>query len=108
MTLEKGDYFVVTRGPELHPCSMFGLDFFGIAQQRDDERPRYDRSHEGNVYQAMAVAGDVVAAKLVATNRPYRICADRIGAVESLNTGELEVITVGRDFVEALGVEAAS
>lgn len=103
MNIEKGDYFIITRGREYTvDTSIFSSIFGGGEDWKQSAEPRqkhYDRSFHGCVFQALAVEHLMVAAKFV-----HGRCS-LFPPVISLNVSELEVMTVGKDYVRALGVE---
>jgi len=105
MNIEKGEYFVVTRGVELHKMPSLSLFPFDMGeswkQNRDvDEKPRYDRSYVEKVFQALEVCGDHVAARCVFGDKggEYGLLNKTI----SLNLTELEIWPVTKEYIEAL------
>lgn len=87
--IERGEFFVVTRGFELH------ADQVGPGESK----PRYDRSYEGCVFKALEVCGTVIAAQCVHAEGHKR---DWMGRVFSLHTAGLEVWPVTAAYVAAL------
>ena len=106
MNIDVGDYFVITRGREMNTSGLgsFASIVFGGSEdwkQPKDSKPQYDRSYTDCIFQAVAVEGQMVAAKLVYRTHGYG--AD----VMSMNTAEYELMTVGKDYVRAMGVEVS-
>ena len=101
MEIEVDEYFVVKRGIELNPrmLSLFpSEDPFKdsiLGKQNEDKPPRYDRSHEGIIYKALAVCSDHIAAECVfAENYKSDKCGQRI----SLNTSEVVIWPVTEKY----------
>lgn len=99
MNIEQGDYFVVTRG---FPLSMDSWSAFsemlgggGVSTKQEQQ---YDRSHEGEVFLAVEVCGPVIAARRVFTRSRYH----PLGEALSLNTSELEVWPVTKQYLASL------
>jgi len=97
--IEKHDFFVVTRGVKLSEIPIIGHDFI----VRTDGEKEYDRSHEGNVYQALEVCGDMIAAKCIHAIM-YGVF-NPVGITYSLNSTELELWPVSLEYIKALGYE---
>lgn len=97
--IEKHDFFVVTRGVQLLEIPIIGQDFI----VRTDGEKEYDRSHEGKVYQALEVCGDMIAAKCIHAT----VCGvfNPVGITRSLNSTELELWPVSLEYIKALGYE---
>lgn len=101
--IEPGEYFVVTRGFRLQTANTLSLSTFDIgAQPQRDSEPHYDRSHEGLIYYAEEVCGDMVAAKCVAVDGHHHWKQQHIGKTVSLNTSEVEVFPVTEKYVQAV------
>jgi hypothetical protein len=105
MNVERGEYFVVTRGFELLGPSMvrsvlFGEELEPWKEQRDD-KPQHDRSMEGVVFEAVEVCGAMIAARVVVQRSTYAGCYP-LGKCASINTTEVEVWPVTKAYVEAL------
>jgi len=95
--IEKNDFFVVTRGVKLSDLPIIGQDFI----VKTDAEKEYDRTHEGRVYKALEVCGDMIAAKCI--HATIYGMFNPIGAVLSLNSAELELWPVGAEYIKALG-----
>lgn len=100
MEIETGDYFVVTRGFK-YGCINFNL--FGTPR---DEEPSYDRSYGGCVFLAREVCGPMVAAKCVYSEHDYK--GELVGKTISLNTSEVEVMTVTAQYLEKMDIKAGN
>ena len=102
MEIEKGDYFTITRGIKLNmskPFSFLGfMDMEGKSwktNKQEDDEPKYDRSYHDCVFLAREVCMPMVAAEII-TGHTYG------NKIISLNLGEIEVMTVSKQYVEAL------
>ena len=105
MDLEAGEYFAVTRGFEYNDSfSVALLPMFGAAPK--DNKPYYDRSHEGLIYQAEEVCFPMVAAKCIANKSPFNHKNESVGTVISLNLTEIEIMTLTTKYLKPIGVEA--
>ena len=103
MEIEKGDFFAITRGIKLNtsnPLSFFG--FMGMEgeswktnRQVDEDEPKYDRSYHDCVFIAREVCMPMVAAEIVIGHTYGNRCI-------SLNLSEIEVMTLSKQYVEAL------
>lgn len=102
MTIEKGDYFAVTRGLEMGKPGVF-VAAFGFDSPKSD-KPEYDRSHDGQIYLAEEVCGDMVAARCVGSRCFHSSKERNIGKVYSLNLSEVEVMTLTPEYLKAIGV----
>jgi hypothetical protein len=102
MNIEPGDYFIVTRGVETnrHPSFTTGYDGFLKATEIVTDKPTYDRSHDGLVYLAIEVCGQMIAAKCVGGSWSYH--RSHVGRVRSLNTSEVEVWPVTEAYANAV------
>ena len=89
MTIERGDFFVVTRG----------FEYAGLPPATET-KPQYSREHEGRIYRADEVCGPMVAATVIATTKGY---GPKVGQTISLNTTEVEVMTVTTEYVRLVG-----
>lgn len=116
MNLEPGDYFIVTRGIRLRSAVNPFSAMLGESWKDSDAEPDYDRSHDGRLYHCLAVAHNHVACELVfppisqedygfftRARQPNALSANGY-PLGSLNLSEIEVMTVGKDYVRALGV----
>ena len=101
--IEAGDYFSVTRGFEFGKVSSISGLFHIPAQ--DDNKPSYDRSHEGMVYLAMESCFPMVAAKCVYVDNNHSYKSDCLGKVISLNTSEIETMVLSKKYLESLGIQ---
>lgn len=105
MILEQGEYFAVTRGFKWSKESPVFMAIFGGESWKvpdTDEPPRYDRGWEGVIFQAEAVCGELVAARIL-TGGQFRFA--KIGQVTSLDLNEIEVMPLTLTYVRAMGVE---
>lgn len=57
MNIETGDFFVVTRGFPFSNDTSLDLILGNVVTK--EKRQEYDRSHEGDVFQAVEVCGPV-------------------------------------------------
>lgn len=101
MTIEKGDYFTVTRGYEYNPAA-FASIFSPVAVET---KPQYDRSYDGVIFRAVEVCGPMVAAEVI-VGRDFVIDGRNCGAYKhkriSLNTTEVELMTVTPEYLAAI------
>lgn len=99
MIIEKGDLFIVTRGPRLRSRDGFGFSLSAFTTTAVSEKvdDRFDRSYNGCVFRALEVSGD---GKCVACECLFGFFAGR-GRL-SLHIDELEVMTVGPEYLAAL------
>jgi len=101
MVLEKGDYFTITRGVKLNRSSFNIFGLMGMDGEswkndnQDDDEPQYDRSYHDCVFLAREVCMSMVAAEIVYGHSygPKTL---------SLRLNELEIMTVTKQYVEAL------
>ena len=102
MQLETGDLFVVTRGFKygVLPNPLYSI--FGLTPQKDDDERGYDRSLScyGQVWRALEVCGDSVAAECVHVNTPFG--DSQVGNKLSINISEMEIMTVTEKYLAAL------
>lgn len=116
MNLEPGDYFIVTRGIRLRTQQNPFSAMLGESWKDSVAEPDYDRSHDGRLYHCLAVAHNHAACELVfppilqedygfftRSRQPNALSANGY-PLGSLNLSEIEVMTVGKDYVHALGV----
>lgn len=101
MVIEKGDFFVITRG--INSCKS---NFLFTRQEESwkepqDEEDRYDRSYHNKVFFAAEVCGQLVAATLIHGGTTWIHENQTI----SLNISEIEVMTVSKTYVAALKTE---
>ncbi|HUU93203.1 MAG TPA: hypothetical protein VM238_18570 [Phycisphaerae bacterium] len=109
--IEPGEYFIVTRGVRLNTddfgflSNLFaprdsGYDGFlsppAAVANPTEKPPRYDRSYEGRIYRALAVASGVIVAECVVE----RWTGEK-GARKLINTREVEVWPVTEQFARA-------
>jgi hypothetical protein len=87
MTIDKGQLFVVTRGFK-----------HGKMFTQSHLTDSYDRGFEGQVFAAVEVCDTAVAAERIISSDSYH----KVGEVVSINLLENEVMTVTREYVEAL------
>jgi hypothetical protein len=99
MVVEKGDYFVITRGIELN-MDAFGM--FGQEPRREPTRPFYDRSWNGVVFRADDVADCVVVAEIVAMNPEMRTQWRKVGMTHMVNLSEVEAMVVSPTFANRM------
>lgn len=109
--IETGDYFVVRRGypmGQLPPLlSFFGPPSTGydgwLTPSKPDEPtgPKYDRSWEGMLFEALECCPPMIAGRAVWTTG-YK--EDRVGQVVSFNMDEVELWPVTRKYAVACGV----
>lgn len=100
MQIEKGDYFIVERGFELNTRGMSSFaSLLGFPEPKQDDRPQYDRSYNGLIFEALEVCGVMVAARCVVSTKGW---GDDVGEVLSLHTNELELMTVTREYVDSI------
>ena len=102
MIIEKGDYFVITRGVKVrntfYPFSAF-LGMEGESwKQNNHEEEHYDRSFHDCVFIAHEVCGQMVAAEILAGDE---YCVSKHKKL-SLNLDEIEVMTVTKEYVDSL------
>lgn len=112
MNIEAGDYFVVVRGFKLNDVPFFfpemgcqcGECFQGNEpwQKPTEKEPQYDRSYAGCVFQATAISGPMVSSRLIFVDSAHQYKAESLNKVIILNTNEVELWTVGRDFMDSL------
>lgn len=102
-TIEKGEYFVVTRGFELGDMEDF-IEAMTGDTRTTTKHQRFDRSYEGDIFIAEEICGPVIAAR--------RVLKERIGkgwlarpAIVQINTMENEVWPVTKAYVEKFGIE---
>lgn len=93
MILEPGDFFAVTRGNQLNP--RLNSDGDPIATVIS-----HDRSEVGRIYLSLAVEYPLVACRCV-----WSLYSDEIGRMQSLHTDELEIITLGKEYILAMGIK---
>ena len=106
MEIEKGDLFCVTRGFELNSEGFPGFgSLLGMPSYEppaSTKTKRHDRSHEGRVYRALEVCGVHIAARVVAATGFELDREKLIGSVISLNTSEVELMTVTPAYFAAI------
>jgi hypothetical protein len=94
MILEVGDYFVVTRGEELHPSIMGQLVQFDLP-------PVFNPTWHGLVFQAMEIQHTLVCARVI--GRSGTAPSDLpVGSHQLLDLARLEYQTVSKRFAELL------
>ena len=103
MEIENGDLFVVNRGLELNNLSYFNP--FGLLQKTDD-KPRYDRSYSGMIFQAEDSAFPMVAAICVgAVDGAISHKDKNLGKPFMFNQYEVELMVISKRFAEKCGVK---
>lgn len=114
MNLEIGDKFIVTRGFELGDSDSFteviamitgeGENWKSPQKEEKEKEPRYDRSYAGCVFECLAIADSVVCARVIMVDCSHNYKRDYINKPFMLNLKEIEVFTVGQEFLDALKI----
>lgn len=107
MIIEKGDYFVVTRGFEFHNttlASIFSPPEESWKQNQAEEKPQYSRSENGIVFQAIEVCDSLCVAEVIASSQGYG--GYKLQQRISFHLDEIETMVVPKEYVEALTSKA--
>ncbi len=107
MFVEIGDYFAVVRGFELFCDPEETLDLLACLEKSKTDtsvivKPRYDRSFDGCILKVLSCAFPMVAAEIVKVGSSYTL---KKGQKLMLNTSEIEIMTLSKDFVKAMQIE---
>lgn len=103
--LEPNSFIVITRGEEQPKVPSYSHGFvyndmdLGYSEPPEDD-VRYDRFHEGKVYQVMSVAPNLAAIKCVAVSRYNDLF--HIDKTISIRSDKILFMTVNKDYYKEM------
>ena len=106
MEIEVGEYFVVSRGIQLIEMNFpsYAIEAWKQSADQEDKPPRYDRSYNESVFKALAVEYPLLLGEYAwgPTSKSWLTIGDK----RQFNLNEIEIMTLGREYVTALGLQS--